>query len=110
MLYSGVTGLDMVLEALFFPDIPLPRFVTLVMCNCLVNVVWITLSEVMPARNWLTRLITCYPFSNVLNTPGCWREEDSSIGHSIMMTSNSCIAKRKYMYSVRNSTSTKKKA
>ena len=27
-------------------------------CNCLVNVVWITISEVMPARNWLTRLIT----------------------------------------------------
>ena len=28
-------------------------------CNCLVNVVWITISEVMPAHNWLTRLITC---------------------------------------------------
>ena len=47
------------------------RFITLVMCNCMVNVVWVTISEVMPAHNWLTRLITCYSFSNVLNTPGC---------------------------------------
>ena len=26
---------------------------------CLVNVVWVTLSEVMPADNWLTRLLAC---------------------------------------------------
>ena len=30
MLYSGVTGFDMVQEALCFPDIPLPRFLSLV--------------------------------------------------------------------------------
>ena len=61
MFYSGVTGIDMVQEALCFPDIPLPRFIPLGLniCNCLVNVVWITISEVMPAHNWLTRLITC---------------------------------------------------
>ena len=31
-LYSGVTGLDMVQEALYFPDITLPRFIPLVIC------------------------------------------------------------------------------
>ena len=30
MLYSDVTGIDMVQEALCFPDIPLPRFIPLV--------------------------------------------------------------------------------
>ena len=35
--------------------------IPLVMCQCqfLVNVVWITIYQVMPAHNWLTRLVTC---------------------------------------------------
>ena len=30
MLHSGVMGIDMVQEALCFPDIPLPRFIPIV--------------------------------------------------------------------------------
>ena len=51
MLLTGATGLDMVQEALCFPDIPLPRFIQLVMCNCMVNDVWI-LRLCLPITGW----------------------------------------------------------
>ena len=59
MLFSGVTGLDQIQGDLCFPDISLVRFIPPVVCSYLVNVVWMILSEVMPAYNGLTRRITC---------------------------------------------------